>query len=133
MNIVNSRPPILISDVDKNQLYKIARGAAKKFEDIADELMTELERAEKCPAGQLPPNVVRMQSKVQFVTDKGTEHNVELVYPEDADIIRDRLSILSPIGTALIGLSEGQVMFWIDRAGGNRWLKVLEVNQPYVE
>lgn len=133
MNVVNSRPPILISDVDRSQLYKIARSASRKFEDIADELLTELERAEQCPAGQVPLNVVRMQSRVRFVTDKGTEHNVELVYPEDADIIRDRLSILSPIGTALIGLSEGHVMSWIDRAGGSRWLKVLEVSQPYAE
>ena len=128
MNAVNTRPPILISDVETNQLHKIARSAADKFEDIADELMTELERAEKCPAGQVPPNVVRMQSNVRFVTDRGTEHSIELVYPEDAAIIRDRLSILSPIGTALIGLSEGQVMSWIDRTGGSRWLKVLEVN-----
>jgi regulator of nucleoside diphosphate kinase len=133
MNDVNSRPPILISDVDRNQLYKVARSASHKFEDIADELMMELERAEQCPAGRVPPNVVRMQSKVQFVTDKGMEHSVELVYPEDADIIRDRLSILSPIGTALIGLSEGQVMTWIDRAGGSRWLKVLEVSHPITE
>ena len=114
-------------------MYKIARSAANKFDNIADELMTELERAEQCPAGEVPPNVVRMQSIVRFVTDKGTEHSVALVYPEDADIIRDRLSVLSPIGAALIGLSEGQVMSWIDRAGGTRWLKVLEVNPPLSE
>ena len=133
MNADNSRPPILISDADRTQLYKIARSAAGKFEHIADELLTELERAEQCPAAQVPPNVVRMQSRVRFVTDKGTEHDVELVYPEDADIIRDRLSILSPIGTALIGLSEGQVMSWIDRSGGSRWLKVLDVSHPIAE
>ena len=59
--------------------------------------MTELERAAQCPAGQAPPNVVRMQSNARFVNDKGTEHNVELVYPEDADIIHDRLSICRPL------------------------------------
>jgi regulator of nucleoside diphosphate kinase len=133
MSTVNPRPPILISDVDRSQLYKLARNAATKFEDIADELMTELERAEQCPASQVPPNVVRMQSYVRFVTDKGTDHSVQLVYPEEADIIRDRLSILSPIGTALIGLSEGQIMSWIDRVGGSRWLKVLEVSHPSAE
>ncbi len=52
-------------------MYKIARSAANTFENIADELMTELERAELCPASQVPPNVVRMQSIVRFVTDTG--------------------------------------------------------------
>jgi len=71
MHAIHSRPPILISDADRSQLYKIARSAANTFENIADELMTELERAELCPASQVPPNVVRMQSIVRFVTDTG--------------------------------------------------------------
>ena len=124
------RPPILISDVDRAQLYKLARGASNRFPDIVDELMTELGRAEQCPASQVPWNVVRMYSEVRFETDKGSEHKIKLVYPEDADIIRDHLSVLSPIGIALIGLSEGQAMCWTDRAGEKRWLKVLEVSQP---
>lgn len=131
MNNVDVRPPIVISDVDKSQLFKIARSAANRLPDIADELMTELERAEVCEGGRVPFGVVRMHSVVRFATDRGSEHSVTLVYPEDADIIRDRLSILSPIGTALIGLSEGQVMHWTDRNGQSRWLRVIEVdNQP---
>ena len=131
MDNANVRPPIVISDVDKSQLSKIARSAANRLPDIADELMIELERAEVCESGRVPLGVVRMYSWVRFTIDRGSEHAVTLVYPEDADIIRDRLSILSPIGTALIGLSEGQVMHWTDRNGQSRWLKVLEVdNQP---
>lgn len=131
MDNANVRPPIVISDVDKSQLSKIARSAANRLPDIADELMIELERAEVCESGRVPLGVIRMYSWVRFTIDRGSEHTVTLVYPEDADIIRDRLSILSPIGTALIGLSEGQVMHWTDRNGQSRWLKVLEVdNQP---
>jgi regulator of nucleoside diphosphate kinase len=74
-----------------------------------------------------------MYSVVRFTTDKGSDHRMQLVYPEESDIIHDRLSILSPMGTALIGLSEGQVMYWTDRAGQERWLKVLEVDNRPIE
>lgn len=126
----NARPPIIISDRDLKQLFKLANGAASRSPQIADELLTELERAETCPASRVPYGVVRMQSRVRFQTDRGSEHQVELVYPEEADLIRDRLSVLSPIGTALIGLSEGQTMTWTDREGHSRWLRVLEVSHP---
>ena len=124
----STRPPIIISEADKQQLSKLARKAANRIPDIADELLTELERAEICEDGKLPAHVVKMYSIVRFITDKGTDHKMQLVYPEETDIIHDRLSILSPMGTALIGLSEGQVMYWTDRAGQERWLKVLEVD-----
>ena len=123
----DNRPPILISESDKHQLNKVARAAANRLPDVAEELQFELERAETCPPAMVPPNVVRMHSVVRFKTDKGTEHNVQLVYPEEADIIRDRLSVLTPIGAALIGLSEGQIMCWTDREGYSRELTVLEV------
>ena len=127
------RPPILISEADKQQLSKLARKAANRMPDMADELLTELERADICQQGEVPPNVVKMYSVVRFTTDKGSDHRMQLVYPEEADIIHDRLSILSPMGTALIGLSEGQIMYWTDRAGQERWLKVLEVDNRPIE
>lgn len=126
--MIDDRPPILISETDKQQLAKLARAAVNRVPQVAEELETELDRAETCPPSQLPPHVVRMHSVVRFRTDKGTEHQLELVYPEEADIIRDRLSVLTPIGTALIGLSEGQTMAWTDREGRARQLTVLEVS-----
>ncbi len=120
-----NRPPIIISDVEKRRLHKLAQSAKP---EVADELLLELERAEVRPDPALPYNVVRMNSFVRFVTDKGTEHILQLVYPEDADIIRGRLSILSPIGTALIGLAPGQTMIWTDREEQSRTLKIDEVS-----
>ena len=125
--MTDTRPPILISETDKLQLAKLARSAVNRVPEVVEELETELDRAETCPPSQLPPTVVRMHSIVRFRTDRGTEHQVELVYPEQADVIRDRLSVLTPIGTALIGLSEGQTMAWTDREGRARHLTVLEV------
>lgn len=127
------RPPILISEPEQRQLAKLARSVESRMPEIADELLSELERADICQPGEMPPNVVKMYSMVRFTTDKGTDHRMQLVYPEDSDVIRDRLSILSPIGTALIGLSEGQIMHWTDRAGQPRWLKVVAVEDFHAD
>lgn len=133
MTADSSRPPIIISDAEKPPLYRLAASAANRLPHIADELLVELDRAEVMPARAMPPNAVRMNSYVRFVTDKGVEHMVKLVYPEQANIVQDRLSILSIIGTALIGLSEGQSMQWTDRDGNARTLTVLEVSQSLLE
>ena len=125
MTYNEDRPPIIISDVEKRRLHKLAQSARP---EVGDELLVELERAEVRPDPALPYNVVRMNSFVRFVTDKGTEHILQLVYPEDADIIRGRLSILSPIGTALIGLAPGQTMIWTDREEQSRTLKIADVS-----
>lgn len=94
--MIENRPHIVISETDKLQLAKLARSAVNRVPEVAEELEFELQRAETCPPSQVPPNVVRMHSTVRFRTDKGTEHQVDLVYPEEADIIRDRLSVLTP-------------------------------------
>lgn len=132
MSHFEDRPPIVISDVDKRQLYKLANSALNSNPQVADELLIELERATECPAPALPQETVRMNSFVRFVTDKNTEHILQLVYPEDADIIHGRLSILSPIGAALIGLSPGQTMTWTDREGHSRTLTVAEVSRSEI-
>lgn len=128
-----SRPPIVICETDKAQLRKIALAATSRLPHIADELVTELDRAEICPANAVPLDTVRMNSVVRFRTDKGSEHVMRLVYPEEADIIHDKLSILTPIGTALIGLSEGQTMIWTDREGQERSLTVIGVSQDILD
>lgn len=122
-------PDIVISESDKLQLVKLAQSASHRMPEVAEELLSELQRAEICDSRALPHNAVRMHSIVRFRTDKGAEHAMKLVFPEDANIIQDRLSVLSPIGAALIGLSEGQTMSWTDREGQLRTLTVLEVWQ----
>ncbi|MBL8904295.1 MAG: GreA/GreB family elongation factor, partial [Rhizobiales bacterium] len=56
---------------------------------------------------------------------------LQLVYPEKADIAAGRISILTPIGTALIGLSIGQTMTWVDRDGQSRQLRIVAVTGHY--
>jgi regulator of nucleoside diphosphate kinase len=70
-----------------------------------------------------------MGSIVEFSSDAG-QRRVTLVYPVEADIAEGRISILTPIGAALIGLSQGQSIAWTARDGRRHRLTVLEVRQP---
>ena len=75
-------------------------------------------------------DVVTMGARVVFKDDGGHVHDVILVYPEEADLEKGRLSVLTPVGAALIGLSVGQSIHWRTRTTGDRALTVLHVAQP---
>ena len=122
-----TRPHIVIAEEERQRLDKLARSALDRSPEVADELLIELERAEIRPSPSLPDSVVRMHSTVEFETDGGTKLVLQLVYPDKADIDAGRISILTPIGTALIGLSPGQTMTWTDRGGRTRHLKITAV------
>jgi regulator of nucleoside diphosphate kinase len=118
------KPMILISDVDRTRLTRLAEAIADRSPDLADELLGELERAKVVKAGAIADNVVRMGSTVTYEADDGHRREVTLVFPGEADISLGRVSILTPIGTALIGLSPGQSMEWVARDGRRHALTV---------
>ena len=74
-------------------------------------LRTELARATVVASEELPPDVVSMRSRALIEMD-GEEEEVALVYPDEADWAVGKLSILSPIGTALIGYRAGDCVHW---------------------
>ncbi len=74
-----------------------------------------------------------MGSIVTFKPDTGDPKTVTLVFPGDADISQGNVSILTPIGTALMGLSAGQSIMWTARDGRQHQLLVLQVSQPAPE
>uniref|UniRef100_UPI000A0F6938 nucleoside diphosphate kinase regulator n=1 Tax=Ensifer aridi TaxID=1708715 RepID=UPI000A0F6938 len=78
-------------------------------------------------------NVVRMGSTVEYETDTGDRRTVTLVFPKDADIAEGKISILTPIGTALVGLSVGQSIMWTARNGRLHRLSVISVGQSALE
>jgi regulator of nucleoside diphosphate kinase len=125
---INSRPPIAIESTEKLRLQRLAESALSHMPDVAEELLSELDRA--VTVDPAPPEVVKMGSTVSFETDMGVVHKLQLVYPADADILEGRISILTPIGTALIGLSAGQSIQWRARDGRTRELTVSSVEQP---
>jgi regulator of nucleoside diphosphate kinase len=121
------KPDIVIRDTDHARLSALAEGLLDKRPEIAGELLAEVERATVVPMARFPSNAVAMGSTVTYKTEDQTLHRVTLVYPDEADIAEGRISILTPVGTALMGLSEGQSMTWTTRDGRTRRLSVLRV------
>jgi len=136
MTIVSSRrtlrrPPITVSQEDFDRLYALAEAAADRQPEVAENLLGELERAKVVPASKLRSAIVGMGSRVTFEDEvTGKVQTVELVFPGEADIAAGRISILTPIGVALLGLSAGQSISWETRSGERRQLKVHAVEQP---
>jgi regulator of nucleoside diphosphate kinase len=122
-----SRPSIVISATDQLRLTDVAMSALNQAPKVAEELLSEIERATVMPAHAVPANVVQMGSTVEFATEEGVTRRITLVFPGQADITAARISVVTPIGAALIGLFEGQSIAWSTRDGRERRLTVLAV------
>ncbi|KAA8606071.1 nucleoside diphosphate kinase [Salipiger aestuarii] len=122
------RPKIVIGADCLDRLEALAEGAIQRSPDLADRLLGEIGRARIVPAAKLPPNVVAIGRAVTYRDETTAKENtVTPVFPEDADIARGRMSIMTPIGVALIGLAEGASLHWDTRDGKRRVLTVLHV------
>ena len=121
------QPAITITVMDYDRICGIAEGAIRDAPDVATFLLAELGRAN---IALQPPHepAVRMQSTVYYRDAAGgAVQRIRLVYPDEADSRRGYISILTPIGAALIGLSAGQTIEWRDRRGNRRALTVLAI------
>ena len=79
----------------------------------------------------MPPNVVTMNSTVRFAMLSGEEFEMTLVYPKDMDSSGKTVSILAPVGSALLGLAQGSEIEWPNPSGGVTTVRVKEVTyQP---
>ncbi|HEY4546243.1 MAG TPA: nucleoside diphosphate kinase regulator [Pedomonas sp.] len=124
------KPKIVLSELDYDRLTGLAEAVEDRSPEIAEELQAEIDRANVVPNGSVPANVVQMGSIIEYQSDGGETKSVTLVFPGDADIASGRISILTPIGTALIGLSPGQSITWTARDGKEHQLTVVSVKQP---
>lgn len=111
------KPSIALTRSDHDALTRLADLIAAKNPAVADQLLAELDRARVVADAQLRPDVVRMGSTLRFTTDAGEDRTVTLVFPAEADIAAGKVSVLTPIGAALIGLSQGQSIDWAGRDG----------------
>jgi regulator of nucleoside diphosphate kinase len=92
-----------------------------------DRLDSELARAQIIDQKDAPRSLITMNSKVTYEDVKsGKRQTVRLVYPRDANVSKDRISVFAPLGSALLGLREGQEIEWT-MPGGVRRIKVVEV------
>lgn len=127
----NSRPVIHVIAGECDTLSALALSAEHRHPRSAAMLLAELDRAELCDPADLSPQTVRMNSGVEFVDEEsGVRRVVQLVYPNDAGIEAGRISILTPIGAGLIGMSTGHAIAWPDREGHVRSLRIVSVTPP---
>jgi regulator of nucleoside diphosphate kinase len=121
------RRRIVITETDMSRLRALVRdGRTASPLDLAhlDELDRELDRAEIVDDGDVPADVVTMQSTVRVLDlDSRRRADYTIVFPEAADIERRHLSILAPVGTALLGYRAGDVVEWM-MPGGPRRLQI---------
>lgn len=123
------KPVITMIRSDHERLSRLAESYVDRNPDVAEELLAELDRARVVADGRIAGDVVRMGSTLRFTNSMGEDRRVTLVFPGDADIAEGKISILTPIGAALIGLSAGQSIDWAGRDGRIHRLTVETVSQ----
>jgi regulator of nucleoside diphosphate kinase len=121
-------PDIVIRATDEERLAALAATMLGSKPELAEELLSELARARLASGEALPVDTVQMGSTLTYEAD-GRQRRVTLVYPQDADIDAGRISVLTPIDTALIGLAEGQSIEWTSRDGRRQRLTVVAVER----
>lgn len=121
-------PPIAITRRDSERLAHLASVAIDKFPATSEFLAREVERAHVIEDFEMLPGLVSMGSEVEFRDDiSGQVRTAKLVYPEDAGKDSATVSVLTPVGAALIGLSVSQSIEFRTPSGGWRSLTVLSV------
>ena len=125
---------IFITEPDMENLRLLldaARNTASRDKEHLAMLEEELDRARIVSRGPLPADLVTMNSRVRM-TDLHTrkEMTYTLVFPRDADFSQGKISVLAPIGTAILGYRAGDVIEW-NVPGGRRKFRVEEIlHQP---
>jgi regulator of nucleoside diphosphate kinase len=127
----HARPHIIMCETEVERLSSLAQQMEHAAPLAASMLLGEIDRAEILADAEMPDNVVRMRSTVQFHDDaNGLKRTVLLVYPREADIAAGKVSVLTPVGAGLIGLATNQEIRWPDRDGHERALRILKVKPP---
>ena len=127
------RTRLFITDTDFQRLRSLIESVKTFFrrdQEHLGALEEELNRAEIVRADELPANVVTMNSRVRITDlDTGEQSTYTLAFPRDADIAQNRISVLAPIGAALLGYRAGTVInAHVPR--GKKRLKIEEVMSP---
>jgi regulator of nucleoside diphosphate kinase len=129
---MHTSPNIVISSLDAQRLENLLASLRGSEFPGKEELEAELARADVVEPVEIPPTVVTMNSTVRFKVLPGTqEFELTLVYPKDLDASGRRISVLAPVGSALLGLSQGDEIEWPKPGGGMMRVRIEEVTyQP---
>ncbi|MBA1279812.1 MULTISPECIES: nucleoside diphosphate kinase regulator [Pseudomonadaceae] len=127
---MSSAPPIIITQTDLQRLERLLNSLSD-YGPAAEALDEELSRAQVVERSELPAGVVSMNSRVHCREEgSGKDYHLTLVFPQDAGK-EGTVSVLAPVGTALLGLSVGQHIDWPTPGGKLLKLTLLAVEyQP---
>ncbi|CAH1904587.1 Regulator of nucleoside diphosphate kinase [Candidatus Nitrotoga sp. HW29] len=125
-------PNIIISSLDLARLNHLIDILPKDSQPELDNLRYELDRAIVTAPENIPATVVTMNSTIRFIIEPtGKTFELTLSYPEDALGKPDRISVLAPVGSALLGLAVGQQIEWTVPGDNTIKVQVLDVSyQP---
>lgn len=123
-----SQRHIVVTEADLERLSRLILAQPRRNATACDALEEELAHADVVGSDEVSPDVVTMNSRARFVDeDLREEVEMTLVYPRDADVAQGRVSVLAPVGAALLGLSVGQAIAWPLPNGGTKRLRVSAV------
>lgn len=117
---------IYLTELDLTRLENAAAraGSNSPLAELVDDLIA---RANVVPGNKIPANVVTMNSVVRVVDDAGAAQEWTLVYPEEANLASAKLSVLSPMGAALLGQREGKSVKYTAPNGAKHALRIERV------
>ncbi len=125
---MSKQPDIVISSRDSQRLEALLESLPAHALPDLQALRQELDRAEIVAPEKMPPTVVTMNSTVHFrMATSEEDFRLTLVYPKDVGDGADRISVLAPVGSALLGLSVGDEIEWPRPGGGRIRLTIAEV------
>ena len=129
---MKQRPPITISSLDAVRLERLFSSLDSAQFPSLDDLQAEVDRANIVEPKEIPPDVVTMNSTVTFrIESSEKEFSLTLVYPTDAGDSTGKISVLAPVGSALLGLREDDEISWPKPGGGSLIVRILKVTyQP---
>jgi regulator of nucleoside diphosphate kinase len=119
---------IKVSTLDLKRLESLLDSLPADSFPEADLLAAELDRAEVLAPQEMPADVVTMNSRVRFAMEpSGKEYELTLVYPKDIDGSAGKISVLAPVGSALLGLSVGQEIEWPAPGGAMIRVRIIDI------
>ncbi|MGH8114316.1 MAG: nucleoside diphosphate kinase regulator [Rhodanobacteraceae bacterium] len=129
---MTNKTPITLSRLDVERIESLLESSALRDSPAATRLRAEFDRADIVEPAAMPHDVVSMNSSADCVDESNGKHyTLTLVYPKDANADSGRISVLAPVGSALLGLRVGQGIDWPGQGGRTLKLKVTAIHyQP---
>mgnify|MGYP002737531426 FL=1 len=113
---------IYVTSDDRKRLQALlSRPTDTMDRDDVSDLVAEVQRAVVVPASEIPPDVITMNSRARLLDlDQLTTLDYTVVYPENADFAAGRISVVAPIGAAMLGYRVGDEIEWVVPSGPRR-------------